>query len=282
MDSKLMIKFTPGDTFIERMTGSTKVRLFFICTVYLIMSFDLRLIMPMFIASLAALISVKPKWSAIRALALFVLFFNLLNIFMYYLADPGIGMKHAGTENILIQFNSYFYLSGETLWYFVTRLMKMTASFTVTLAFICSTTPSEFASGLNSIKVPYKICTVVALAYRFIPDIARDYKNISISMQARGVEMDQKKTSLLNRIKQAVMILIPLVISSFDKVGNIANAMDLRGFGKGTKKTWYSEHEETKGDKLFKVVNGVLLIFCLSYIIYRIISPDYKFLWYPF
>lgn len=277
-----MIKFSPGDTFIEGMTGSTKVRLFLICTVYLIMSFDLRLILPMFFASLIVLISVKPKWKTIKGLAIFVLCFNLLNIFMYYLADPGIGSKHTDSETILVQFTNYFYLSKESLWYFFTRLMKMAASFSVTLAFICSTTPSEFASGLNSIKVPYKVCTVVALAYRCIPDIARDYKNISISMQARGVEMDPKKTGLVKRLKQAVMIMIPLIISSFDKVGNIANAMDLRGFGKGKKKSWYAEHEETKGDKIFKIVNGILLLFCLAYIAYRIFSQDYEYLWYPF
>ena len=33
-------------------------------------------------------------------------------------------------------------------------------------------------------------------------------------MQARGVELDPKKTGLLKRMKQNILILIPLVITS--------------------------------------------------------------------
>ena len=48
------------------------------------------------------------------------------------------------------------------------------------------------AAGLYSVKVPYKVCTIVSLAFRYIPDITRDFNNIRISMQARGLELDAK------------------------------------------------------------------------------------------
>ena len=87
-------------------------------------------------------------------------------------------------------------------------------------------------------------------------------------MQWRGVELDAKKAKLGYRMKQTVLILVPLIISSFDRIGNISNAMDLRGFGKLKKRSYYSEHEDVAGDK----------VFCVSGIIF----PRAAKMWYPF
>ena len=83
----------------------------------------------------------------------------------------------------------------ETLWYLSIRFLKMITSFLISMVFVLSITPSELAAGLYSIKVPYKICTIFSIAFRYIPDIGRDYENIKISMQARGVELDPKKST---------------------------------------------------------------------------------------
>jgi energy-coupling factor transport system permease protein len=101
-------------------------------------------------------------------------------------------------------------------------------------------------------------------------------------MQARGVELDPKKVPLMDRIKQNVLILVPLIISSFERVGNISNAMDLRGYGRGKTRTYYCEHEEGKADKIFKAIYTGLLLFCAFWIVSRIIYPPPSKMWYPF
>jgi energy-coupling factor transport system permease protein len=158
----------------------------------------------------------------------------------------------------------------------------MMATFFLSLTYILAVTPSEVAAGLYSMHVPYKICSVVSLALRYIPDIGRDYTNIKISMQCRGVELDAKRASLMSRLKQTVLILVPLIISSFDRIGNIANAMDLRGFGKNKHRTYYAEHEPTKADNIFKIFYVAIGIFCVVYIVYGIIWPREMTVWYPF
>ena len=77
----------------------------------------------------------------------------------------------------------------------------------------------------------------MALALRYIPDIQRDYRDISLAQQARGTEMS-KKASLIDRLKAASAILIPLILSSMERIETISNAMELRGFGKEKKRTW--------------------------------------------
>lgn len=281
MNNKFIINLIPGDTFLHKLSGTTKVRLFFILIVYLIMSFDIRLILPVFIAGIIGLISLKPNFKSLRYLFVIVLMVNLLNITLYYLANPHLGLLYFGKETIWFQFTDYYIVTYEEVWFLAARLFKMISTFLVSLVFILSITPSEFAAGLYSCGIPYKVCTIVELAFRYIPDISRDYTNIKISMQARGMELDPKKAGLKERLKQNVLILVPLIITSFDRIGNISNAMDLRGFGKGKKRSYYSEHEETDNDKKVKIIYIALGIFVIGYIIAKIVFklPE---VWYPF
>ncbi len=278
-----LLNLIPGHTFLHKLTGKTKVRSFVILLVYLIMSFDIRLILPLFIAGIIGLASLKPNWRTLKYFFIIILVMNSINIVLFWMVDPSIGAYWCGgRDTVLIALSGRYFISAETVWYLSIRFIKMITSFVISVVFILSITPSEMAAGLYSIKVPYKICTIFSIAFRYIPDIGRDFENIKVSMQVRGVELDPKKATLMSRLKQNVLILVPLIISSFERVGNISNAMDLRGYGKGKTRTYYSEHEEQKADKVFKVIYTGLLLFCLYWIASRIILPPPSKMWYPF
>ena len=68
-----------------------------------------------------------------------------------------------------------------------------------------------------------------------------------------------RKVSLVKRLKSASTILIPLIIMSMDKIETISNAMELRGFGKNKKRTWYMARPFTKRDILSMVFCALLL-----------------------
>ncbi|MBR1634170.1 MAG: energy-coupling factor transporter transmembrane protein EcfT [Lachnospiraceae bacterium] len=280
MNNGFIINLIPGETFLHKLSGTTKVRLFFVLIIYLIMSFDIRLILPVFVAGLLGLFSLKTDVAALRYIIVFVVAMNILNIVLYYLANPHLGELYFGQETLWFQFTDHYIVTYEEVWFLMSRLLKMLATFLVSLVFILSITPSEMAAGLYNCGIPYKICTVVELAFRYIPDIYRDYQNIKVSMQARGVELDSRKAGVIKRLKQTILILIPLIITSFDRVGDISNAMDLRGFGKGRKRSYYSEHEATADDQKVKIVYLLIAVFDVLYIAAKII---YKIpeVWYP-
>lgn len=282
MNDRLIINLIPGDTFLHKLSGASKTRMFAVLIVVSIMTFDIRVLAPLFVAGLIGLLSVKPDWKQIWWLVVLVVAGNLLNLLLFWVASPDIGRSYCGSSTLIFQFNERFIVTRETLWYLGVRLVKMLASFLLSLTYILAITPSEVAAGLYSMGLPYKLCSVVSLALRYIPDIGRDYTNIKISMQCRGVELDAKRASLGTRLKQTVLILVPLIISSFDRIGNIANAMDLRGFGKKKKRTYYSEHEPTGADRVFKVIYLTVGVFCVVYIVSRLIWPPEAQMWYPF
>ncbi len=279
---KFIINLIPGDTYLHKLSGATKTRLFVVLILVTIMTFDLRILFPLFAVSIIALASLKPDWKQIGWLIGIVILTNLMNVVLYWVASPDAGRSYCGSTTVLLVLSDHLYFTAETLWYLFARLIKMFATFLISLTYILAITPSELTAGLYSLHIPYKICAVVGLALRYIPDIGRDYTNIKISMQCRGVELDAKRTGLMTRLKHTVLILVPLIISSFDRIGNISNAMDLRGFGKKNKRTYYAEHEPTKADNLFKVIYLTILALCVVYIAVRAIWPPETSMWYPF
>lgn len=124
--------------------------------------------------------------------------------------------------------------------------------------FISATNPSEFAASLNSIGISYKVGYSVAIALRYIPDIQRDYHSISQAQQARGVELG-KKEHFFARLKNSVNILLPLILTSLNRIDMISNAMELRGFGKHKKRTWYTKRPFARNDFIVLGLGVVLL-----------------------
>src|SRR5699024_3518868 len=104
----------------------------------------------------------------------------------------------------------------------------------------------------------------VSLALRYIPDIQRDFRTISQSQQTRGIDLSSNE-KLFKRVKNAASIILPLILSSLDRIEIISHAMELRGFGKNKQRTWYSAKPFKRSDYFTIVVS--LLIFIASIVI---------------
>ena len=122
MNHSDIINLTPGSTFLHRLTGTTKVRLFIVLIVYVMMSFDFRLIAPLFVIALIGLISLKPKWKTLKVIIIIVVLMNVFNIFLFWLADPHYGLSLTNDDTVLFAFNSYLVVTRGTLWYLGVRL----------------------------------------------------------------------------------------------------------------------------------------------------------------
>ncbi|MCR5449604.1 MAG: energy-coupling factor transporter transmembrane protein EcfT [Solobacterium sp.] len=283
MNNRFVINYTPGPTPFHKLTGFTKVFLFLAMICAIMWTFDIRILIPLLLINCAEIVSMKPNYKPI--LIVFAITFvtvTLIGNVMLFAVSPEAGYNNVGAEHIIWQGSGSHYISKEFLWYIFVVFIKRTASFSSVMAFALSTTPSEFASGLNHCGLPYKVCTVVSLAYRTIPDIANDFVNIRNSMMMRGLELSGKKAGIWKRLKNYVLLLIPLIFTAFGKVGNIANAMDLRGYGKNKKRTWYAEREPGKLDRIIRTLTVLLFAAVIYYVIrYRIIDPWPAKFWCP-
>jgi energy-coupling factor transport system permease protein len=239
--------------------------------------------LPMFVLCCIGIVSMKPNWKAILLILGFMFVMaGLIGSLMIMLVRPSSGLTHVGGETIIVRWSDHFFISKELLWYEGAMFFKRLCSLATALFFILSITPSELAAGLNRLRLPYKLCTVVSLAFRTIPDIARDYEDIKNSLMMRGVELDVRKVGLLKRLRQTVLMLAPLILTSFGKAGTIATAMDLRRFGRLKQKSWYSEREPGKADWIVRVFIVLIAAYCAWYIIFfKTLNPPPFDYWSP-
>lgn len=248
---------------IHRLTGACKLVCLIFWSLAAMTSFYTPLLILLTVMALILFRVAKLKVSDISFMLGIMVVYIVLNNLLIFLFSPNHGTSIYGTQTILFHIAGPYVVTAEQLFYHLNVILKNTCTIPIVLLFVCTTNPSEFAASLNRIGVSYRISYAVALALRYIPDIQREYRDISLAQQARGTEMS-KKASLVNRLKAASAILIPLVLSSMERIETISNAMELRGFGKSKKRTWYSSRRFSKMDILCMVVSVVLLLVSLG------------------
>lgn len=235
------------DSPIHRLSGVTKLICFLLLTFAVMYSYDIRVILLVMVFAAFIMKISKIKFSQIRLMVIYVLIFVLTNAIISFLFEPEMGVEIYGTRNVILYLPGKYDLTKEQLLYSTTKLFKYASVIPFGIIFLLTTNPSEFASSLNRIGVHYKVAYAVALTLRYFPDIQRDYQEISQGQQARGLELS-RKASFFNRIKNGLLIIVPLIFSSLDRIDMISNAMDLRGFSKSKTRTWYTSRKMTGSD----------------------------------
>ncbi|MBE6936022.1 MAG: energy-coupling factor transporter transmembrane protein EcfT [Ruminococcaceae bacterium] len=249
---------------IHRLTGAAKLLCLVAWSVAAMTSFYTPLLLLMTAAAFLLFRMAKLRLRDISFVLSLMLVYVVMNNLLIYLFSPDHGVTLYGSETVLLPLFGRYRITAEQLFYHLNVVLKNACTIPIVLLFVCTTNPSEFAASLNRIGVSYRISYAVALALRYIPDIQREYRDISLAQQARGVEMS-KKAPLVKRLKSAAAILIPLILSSMDRIETISNAMELRGFGKDKRRSWYSGRKFSRADTLFMA--GSVLLAILSFVI---------------
>ncbi len=248
---------------IHRLTGACKLVCLVAWSLAAMTSFYTPLLIFLTAASFVLFRVAKLRVKDISFMLGVMVAYILMNNVLIFLFSPDHGTSIYGTETVLVRIAGPYVVTAEQLFYHLNVILKNACTIPIVLLFVCTTNPSEFAASLSRIGVSYRVSYAVALALRYIPDIQREYRDISLAQQARGTEMS-KKASLVNRLKAASSILIPLILSSMERIETISNAMELRGFGKNKKRTWYSGRPFTAADIVCMLVCGALVLLSLA------------------
>jgi len=254
-----LFNYIDRPSVIHRLTGACKLVCLIAWSLAAMTTFYTPLLIAMTAASVVLFRIAKLKVKDISFVLGLMFVYVFLNNVLIFLFSPDHGSSIYGTETVLFKLFGPYVVTAEQLFYHLNVILKNVCTIPIVLLFVCTTNPSEFAASLSRIGVSYRISYAVALALRYIPDIQREYRDISLAQQARGTEMS-KKASLVDRLKAASTILIPLILSSMERIETISNAMELRGFGKGKKRTWYSGRKFGKLDILSMFLCVMLMI----------------------
>lgn len=247
---------------VHDLVGTTKLIFFLAWSVAVMVTYDTRVLVCFLIGSFAIFKLSKVKIKEISFVLGLAAVFLLMNNLFVYLFSPEYGVDLYGSRTLLFTIAGRYTITAQQLFYHLNMTMKVVCVIPVALIFIACTDPSEFAASLASIGVSYRIGYSVSLALRYIPDIQREYHNISQAQQARGIDLSSKD-KFFTRLKNSVAILLPLVLSSLNRIETISNAMELRGFGKKKKRTWYVQRKMERNDYITLFLAVAVLLFSL-------------------
>jgi energy-coupling factor transport system permease protein len=260
MNSKMkLFSYNTVDTPIHKLSGLTKLICFLLLTFAAMFSYDIRVILAIMVFSIAILMVSQIKFSQIRLMVIYVLIFLITNAVISFFFSPEEGVKIYGTRHPIAGLYGDLDLTWEQIFYQVTKFFKYGSVIPLGMIFLLTTNPSEFASSLNGVGVNYKAAFAVSLTLRYFPDIQREYQDISLSQQARGLELS-KKAKFTDRFKNSLLIVIPLIFSSLDRIELISNAMDLRGFAKSKTRTWYTSKKMMRQDYMAIFISALIFL----------------------
>ena len=242
-----LISYQEKNTWIHRLSGTTKLLFFLLWCLTSALTYDTRVLLVMIVISGTIYVMSRTEWRQVSTVFKAVMFFMVLNLILIFFFAPYQGCEIYGSRTDLVHLFGHYTITKEQLFYEFNVMIKYFTVIPAVFIFLVTTDPSELAASMNRIGISYTIAYSVAIALRYIPDIQDDFRRIRNAQEARGIEMS-RKAKLLDRIKRTALIIFPLLFSTMERIDVVSNAMELRGFGKKKKRTWYSMRPLLRND----------------------------------
>ena len=270
------LSYEKKDTWIHELSGVTKLIFFLLWSLTSAMTYDTRVLLVMIAISLVVLKMSRTQFRQVSFVFRAILVFMVLNVIAIFVISPYEGCRIYGSRTDLVRLWGSCWLTKEQLFYLFNIVIKYFTIIPAVFTFLITTDPSELAASMNRIGISYKLTYALAISLRYIPDIQDEYHRIKNAQEARGIEMSGK-AKLKDRIVRTASILFQLLFTTMERIDTVSNAMELRGFGKKKKRTWYSARPLKRNDYLVLILT---VLFCAIslFITYR----DGSRFWNPF
>ena len=259
MSRRAGLSYIDKVTPVHQMTGASKMLMVLLGSLAAMITFDTRLLLVIVFASCIMFALARVPLKDMKLILTVIGLLMVMNNFLTFLFSPEEGVRIYGTRHEIFHIIGRYYITQEQLFYQLNITIKYFAILPLALIFFVTTEPSEFAASLNKIGVNYKIAYSVSLALRYIPSVIREYQEISQASQARGVDIS-RNVKLSARVKGMATVLFPLIVTSVDKIDRIANAMELRSFGKNKERTWYKARGFKAIDYIVVAISALFIV----------------------
>ncbi|MBO4251242.1 MAG: energy-coupling factor transporter transmembrane protein EcfT [Clostridia bacterium] len=242
--------YFPAISFVHKMDARAKILIavaymvaVFLVTAFHFLGFGACLLFVL-IATIAAKVPFKLVLKSIKTIIFFVVFSAVLQLF--------------------------FNKSGTVVFWVITDVGLLNAGFIIARIILIvlgaslltlTTSPVELADGIEGILYPLKwikfpvheFALIMSIALRFIPTLIDETDRIIKAQKARGADFESG--NIFKRAKALIPVLIPLLISSFRRADELADAMDSRCYAGSKNRTKYKKMHFTLRDLL-----GVILV----------------------
>ncbi|MDY0074852.1 MAG: energy-coupling factor transporter transmembrane component T [Acholeplasmataceae bacterium] len=246
------------------LTFTFLIQLFFISDGKLLTTFDFHLSLTSVIAII--LIIMFYHWSKkyIKFKILYFLFTVALVFFAQYMLPYVLNFY-----NYQLNIYDQGLIRAGFIFVRITNVIIMTSL----LTFTTMTTDLNYAiesllKPLKWIKVPVDvIAMMLSLTLRYIPTLLGETEKIMKAQASRGV--DFKESKFKDKVVQIISLLIPVFVISFKRAEDLGNAMEVRGYIIGAKRTKIDEYRIGFADIASLVI---ITLFLAALIVGRILG----------
>ena len=261
MNNIALGKYIPGSSFIHKLDPRNKILIMILLMVAIfwdvgMLRFPLYIVLSIFIYILLRIsgISLKTIFKSLKPMMFMMIFLFIINMFVY----------QEGYVLFTIPFlNFTLYLDSITQTLFI--IIRLALMLAVTTILTTTTKPLDMTYGLEWYMSPLKvirfpaheIAMTISIALRFIPTILEETERIIKAQKSRGVDLEEGK--LKEKIGAIISLLIPLLISSFQRSEELSDAMEARGYNPSAKRTRYRVLKFKISDLISSIVTILLL-----------------------
>ncbi len=226
-------QYVPEKSLIHRMDARAKILLLLMILVFIFVCRNFISLVTISLFSLVIIlmtrISIVKYLKSLKAVFVIVIFTGILNLFY-------------GSGDVLWQWQ-FLKITWGGINNAIFTAVRISVMVMVSSVLTYTTSPTDLTDGLERIMKPLKIFRVrvheiammMTIALRFIPVLLEETDKIMNAQKARGADMENG--NILRRVKALVPVLIPLLVSSFRRAGDLAMAMECRCYNGGKGRT---------------------------------------------
>lgn len=187
------------------------------------------------LASIGAIVLLTVLYFVFKKYMPFRLLFFFLYVFLIFFVQALLPYVNFHSYNLIIYDQALLRTGFLVLRIVIIIILSSLLTFT--------TMPTDITNGIESLLKPLNVvkfpvgelAMMLSLTLRFVPTLLEEASKIIKAQASRGVELSESK--FREKITQIVSLLIPLFVISFKRAEDMANAMDVRGYVVGGKRT---------------------------------------------
>ena len=98
---------------------------------------------------------------------------------------------------------------------------------------------------------------MISIALRFIPTLFEEMERIKKAQTSRGIDFENGKYK--DKIRGITSLIVPLFVSCFDKADELTNAMIIKGYDSGGKRSKYKRLSTSSRDFVSVIVVAIFI-----------------------
>lgn len=249
-------QFFPGNSAIHKLDARAKILACFVLIIFIFIckNFASMVFMLLFVAMVYALSKLSPKLmlKSLKPLLPIILLTSVLQLY------------YNNTGDVLWSYKKLSITDGG-IYTAIFIAVRIIALLVLSSLLTYTTAPTDLTDAIEKLLSPLKIFKVdihtfammMTIALRFIPTLIDEIDRIMSAQKARGADFENG--NLLKRIKALFPIFIPLIISSFKRAFELADAMSCRCYVGGKGRTRMRKMQFTFRDG---IALGLTVVIC--------------------